>query len=189
MSAFRIVDLEQGTDAWLEWRRGGIGASEAPAIMGENPWKSAASLLREKTGQARGFAMNAAMARGTRLEPQARKQFNKTFKADVAPACLQNTRREWMRASVDGLSSRSDRVVEIKCGERVYEHAARTGAVPRYYVGQLQHILCVTGLLAIDFFVYLPRMTPLHLTVARDDDYIERLIAAEAAFWSRVLDS
>jgi len=36
--AMKVVDLEQGTPQWLAWRRAGIGASEAPVIMGLSPW-------------------------------------------------------------------------------------------------------------------------------------------------------
>src|SRR5581483_972237 len=39
ISHYTIVDLRQGTQEWLGWRNQGIGASDAPIIMGENPWK------------------------------------------------------------------------------------------------------------------------------------------------------
>ena len=39
-TSFLLVNLEQGTDDWHAWRRQGIGASDAPTIMVENPWKS-----------------------------------------------------------------------------------------------------------------------------------------------------
>ena len=34
---YKIIILQQGTFKWLEWRSQGIGASDAPAIMGANP--------------------------------------------------------------------------------------------------------------------------------------------------------
>ncbi len=181
-----VVPLEQGTDAWLEWRSGGIGASDAPAIMGENPWKSAAALMREKLGQVRKFAGNAAMQRGNELEPAARRQYERLSGLDVEPACLQSTRHAWQRASVDGLAASGRAVVEIKCGDSVHRKAAATGEVPGYYIGQLQHILAVTGLGHIDFFCYLPTRPHVRLRVERDESYIERLTAAERAFWQQV---
>ena len=72
--AYTIIDLEQGTPAWLEWRSQGIGASDAPTIMGENPWKRAADLLDEKCGKLKSNS-NAAMVRGSALEPEARRRF------------------------------------------------------------------------------------------------------------------
>ena len=46
----RRDDIAQGTAAWHDWRATVIGSSDAPAIMGENPWKSAKTLLEEKLG-------------------------------------------------------------------------------------------------------------------------------------------
>ncbi|MBI4005372.1 MAG: YqaJ viral recombinase family protein [Gammaproteobacteria bacterium] len=183
--AYTIVDFQQGTKAWHEWRSQGIGASDAPAIMGENPWKSPSQLMREKCG-GRGNGTNAAMARGTELEPEARKSYEIRFGVCVVPACLQSTQHSWLRASVDGLAKNGSVVVEIKCGESVYRKTSTTRKVPGYYFGQLQHILAVTSLPAIDFWCYLPARPEVHIRVARDDSYIKRLLDAEHAFWQEV---
>ena len=45
---YKEIDLEQGSDAWLNWRNDGIGASDASTIMGENQFKSADEMLYEK---------------------------------------------------------------------------------------------------------------------------------------------
>ena len=186
-TAYTIVNLEQGTTEWLEWRSNGIGASDAPAIMGENPWKSAVHLLSEKLGIAEKFEGNAAMARGTALEPEARKRYEAISNIRVAPACLQSTKHTWQRASVDGLAANGSAVVEIKCGESVYKRTASSRQVPSYYIGQLQHILAVTDLPHIDFFCWLPNLPAIHLCIKRDDRYIARLIVAEQAFWQQLL--
>lgn len=185
-TAYTIIDLQQGTDAWLEWRSQGIGASDAPAIMGENPWKSPAQLLQEKCGETRRFTPNAAMVRGTELEPEARRYYEHQVGVPVAPACLQSARFDWLRASVDGLAVDGSMVVEIKCGESVYSKSAASRKVPGYYFGQLQHILAVTNLPMIDFWCYLPDRPAVHLSVARDDGYIERLLDIEHAFWQQI---
>lgn len=184
-SPYIVVDLQQGTTEWLEWRSNGIGASDAPAIMGENPWKSPTQLISEKLGTVRKFEGNAAMARGTELEPEARKRYEEISKVRVAPACLQSTRHAWQRASVDGLAVNGSAVVEIKCGESVYRKTASSRQVPSYYFGQLQHILAVTDLPHIDFFCWLPSRPEIHLRINRDDRYIARLIVAEQAFWQQ----
>lgn len=183
---FTTVQLDQGTPEWLEWRNQGIGASDAPAIMGENPWKTAADLLREKRRPARQAEPNAAMARGTALEPEARKAYMSRTGKWVQAACLQSTRYEWLRASVDGITPSLDAVVEIKCGDSVYAKTAASGCAPDYYYGQLQHILAVTGLPAIDFWCYLPGRPELLVPVKRDDKYIDRLLEAEFQFWAQV---
>jgi putative phage-type endonuclease len=184
--AFKVVALDQGSNAWLDWRRGGIGGSDAPAIMGENPWKSPDDVLREKLGLASGETYSAAMAKGVALEPAARRRYVDFVGMDIRPQCLQSVERGWLIASVDGLSADGALVVEIKCGESVYRKTALHRRPPSYYYGQLQHILAVTGLGSIDFWCYLPSRPEVHVRVARDEAYIGRLIEAEKAFWGVV---
>ena len=182
---FRIVALKQGTAEWLAWRRDGIGASDAPAIMGENPWKDPEQVLAEKLSLSVD-SYSRAMERGSALEPEARRQYEQTFGIRMKPECLQSNAYDWLRASVDGLSQEAQRVVEIKCGSSVYRHTAASGEPPGYYYGQLQHILAVTGYRSIDFWCYLPSRPGVHVCVPRSDDYIQRLIETEHAFWERV---
>lgn len=179
---YSMVKLEQGTPDWLAWRFEGIGASDAPAIMGQNPWKSRAKLMREKR-ERRIVKMNAAMLRGSQLEPEARQSYENKFGKAVPPACLQSARHSWMRASVDGLTPCGSTVIEIKCGEGAYWQSSVTGEVPSYYMGQLQHILFVTGLSSIDYWCYLPSRPEIHIQVSRDETYIEKMIEAEKLFW------
>jgi len=186
--AYKTVELVQGTPEWRLWRDGGIGASDAPTIMGENPWCRPDRLLLEKVGKVRGFAGNALTARGAALEPHARMHYETLRRIKVAPRCLQSERMEWMRASVDGLSEQGNVVVEIKCGDSAYQRTTRSRQVPEYYVGQLQHILAVTGLPEIDFFCWLPEMPPITLCVKRDERYIARMIKVEKEFWRKVQD-
>src|SRR6266404_2041612 len=68
--------LPQNSKEWLAWRTSGLGASDAPVIMGVSPFTSQFELWLEKTGlgEREAFNPNAvkAMARGTLLEPEAR---------------------------------------------------------------------------------------------------------------------
>ena len=121
------------------------------------------------------------------MEPIARGRYEAMFGSRVEPVCVQSKQHDWLRASLDGLAVDGSAVVEIKCGERVHHYARSKRAVPRYYYGQLQHILAVTGLPQIDFFCHLPGRPDVHLRVPRDGPYIERLLTAEAAFWAEVV--
>jgi putative phage-type endonuclease len=190
---FDIVELDQGTPEWLRWRQDGIGASEADAIMGRNPWKKPKAVLAEKFRfippyRQQGGGWGAA-ARGTALEPEARAHYQQHTGHAVEPACLQSHAQSWLRASVDGICTQSRRLVEIKCGEKVYAHSASTHTVPNYYLGQLQHILAVTGYDQIDFWCYLPDRAPVLIPIARDEAFIANMLEAEAAFWQQVLEA
>lgn len=184
--AFELIPLDQNTPEWHRWRREGIGASDAPCLMGEDPWKSAAALRREKLYPHAPPIGNAAMKRGLALEPAARAAYCAVTNVTVEPACVQNRRHPWMRASLDGLNAQEQRVVEIKCGASCYKRTAFGRAVPRRYYGQLQHILAVLDYPSIDFWCYSPGRRPLHLEIGRDEGYIRRLLAREKEFWDLV---
>ncbi|HIE64997.1 MAG TPA: hypothetical protein EYG28_09555 [Nitrospiria bacterium] len=186
---YKIVDLEQGTKEWLAWRSQGIGASDAPAIMGEGIWKSSATLMKEKCGRTKASFINRAMARGSALEPKARRCYEEKVGIRVYPVCLQSVEHDWLRASLDGLATDGRTVVEIKCGESCYRKTSKSQAVPKYYYGQLQHILAVTHLPSIDFYCYFPGQTGVHLCIPRDDFYIKRLLDTEYQFWQEVCEN
>ena len=185
-SHFTIVELEQGTSECREWRHNGIGASDASTIMGENRYKSVAQLLNEKRGPAQDYGQNAAMTRGTELEPEARRLYIAKTGREVRPVCLQSTRYDWLRASLDGFAINHDAVVEIKCGQSAYRTSSQTGSVPDYYYGQMQHILAVTGLDSLDFWCYWPGCPSILIPIPRNSAYIERLLNRELEFWNLV---
>jgi len=186
---YSTITLEQGTPEWLAWRHEGIGASEASTIMGENSFESAASLLHKKCNPPIQGRMNRAMARGVALEPKARAYYNSKLELDTEPQCLQSLEYGWLRASLDGITQDGARAVEIKCGESAYKTTVKTRRPPRYYYGQFQHIMAVTGLECVDYCCYFPPRRPIVLQVQRNQSYIDGLLEAEQAFWNEVLNS
>lgn len=56
------------TPEWVEWRRGGLGASDLPAILGLDPYTTEHELWEVKTGRVPGFTGNARTRWGHRLE-------------------------------------------------------------------------------------------------------------------------
>ena len=182
---YQIVALVERTDAWWAWRQSGIGSSDAATILGAKPAKSTERLLFEKLHPPKDSGRNFVRAQGAALERAARAHYSVVVGLTVEPTCVQSIARPWQRASLDGLSADGERVVEIKCGHAAYQSAAARRRPPRHHVAQLQHILAVTGLPVIDYWCYCPPHPPLCLEVRRDDPYIERLLAAEDAFWKR----
>lgn len=182
---YQIIPLVERTPAWWEWRRSGIGSSDAATIVGVNRAKSVERLLVEKQHPRKESARHFAEERSAKSERQARAQYCRTVGILVEPACVQSLARPWQRVSLDGLSADGERAVEIKCGKANYDAAAARQRPARHHFPQLQHILAVTGLPAIDYWCYCPPHPPLRLEVKRDEAYIERLLAAEEAFWKR----
>ena len=187
--AYQLLPLVERTPAWWEWRRYGVGSSDAATILGETRAKSVERLLLEKQQPPRESARHFEQARSVTRERQARAQYCRVMDITVQPACIQSLARPWQRASLDGLSADGTSAVEIKCGQATYDSATARQRPPRHHYPQLQHILATTGLAAIDYWCYSPPHPPLRLTVVRDDAYIERLLAAEEVFWQRLSSS
>jgi putative phage-type endonuclease len=177
---FHVLDLEQGTREWLDWRHSGIGASEASTVMGDNRFQSPSELLYQKKNKIN-TEPNEKMRLGTSLEPDARDLYIEETGILVEPQCLQSKEYSWMIASMDGITDDYAHIVEIKCGRAAYWQANK-GNVPSYYYGQLQHQLMITGLDLVDYWCYWPGYEGILQTVTRDERYIGRLLRAEKEF-------
>ena len=182
MSFYLIDDLEQGSREWHAWRKGVIGASDAPKIMGENPWGSRSSLLDEKLGLVREFQGNAKTREGNSLEGDARKSLEAKFKIKLKPTIVQDSKEPFLAASLDAICRAHENLFEIKAGVKAYEHTKMTKSVPDYYIGQLQHMLMVTEMESLTYAVYRPDKPLLTLEIYRNDSYIKRLRKKEKEF-------
>ncbi len=183
---YELIPLVERTPEWWAWRRGGIGSSDAPGILGDKRAKSAERLLLEKQPDAAVPPSTFAREQGVRLERAARAAYVATLGVVVEPACVQSVARPWQRASLDGLSPDGARAVEIKCGQANHQRASAKGRPPSHHYAQLQHILAVTGLPVVDYWCFLPGRPGVRIEVPRDQPYILRLLAAEEAFLARM---
>lgn len=183
------VSIIQGTPEWHSWRDGKIGASEAPAIMGECPFKTPLALWNEKSGFVERSAPNSAMIHGSKTEKEAREAFCAEVGMTFKPACVERSPGDWMIASLDGLSECGKYLVEIKCPVKEERHldVFLSGKVPKHYYAQLQHQLAVTGLDMAYFYSYYEKEGVL-IEVKRDIPYITQLIVAEQDFYQSLLD-
>lgn len=179
---YELPNLEQGSEEWRRWRKGVIGASEAPTIMNENRWQSAQFLLEEKLGLKSEFTGNAATREGHRLEEDARRELVKKFRIELGPTVIQDGDVPYFAASLDAIDKQHTQVFEIKCGAKAYEIVASKREVPSYYFGQLQHILMITQLDKIIYAAYRPYSQLITLEIRRNDSYISRLRETEEKF-------
>ncbi len=185
----RIERLHQNTPEWHRWRRQGIGASDAPVIMGEAPFKSPRTLWSIKTGRTQEDHAGPAARRGQHLEPFARRAYERQTGIHMEPLCLVHEEFDWMRASLDGISFDGTTVLEIKCPLSVRDRtSAREGRVPPHYYAQLQHELEVSRAERAHYWSF-DRTAGTLIEVRPDRDYAKRLLEAEAAFWQLVTEN
>ncbi len=137
------INVEQGSEEWLRWRKSVITATECAVIMGSSIWETPYQLWQRKCDLIPEKEVNEAMEKGKRLEPIARDLFNNTY-FFIEPNVVESTEFEFLGASLDGISKMAGTIVEIKCGGKKLHDMALKDIIPEYYMHQMQHQLLVT---------------------------------------------
>lgn len=100
--------------AWLEWRQEGLGASDAPVLLGISPYTTLYQLWEEKVFGKKETS-NYAMERGKKIEPLALRFFREDQAIDLEEQVLAtHSEHWWMRATLDGYNKENGIVVEAK---------------------------------------------------------------------------
>ena len=182
----RIVQIAQRTQDWINWRRNGIGASDAPAILGKSPWLTPQELWEIKVGRREPPPINPYMQRGIEYEEEARRFFEECLSEAFTPICAEHDEAPFIRASFDGVSVDLTCALEIKVPGAKAHKMAMEGHIPPYYMPQLQHMFML-GIDKIFYASYSPETkTGVVLEVERDESMIEELWKEEHSFWSHV---
>lgn len=181
----KIVPIVQGTPEWYAWRDTGLGASYAPIIMGVSPHRTPYQLWAELTGNGPAQEENHAMRRGTELEPEARRLYEAQTGNIAEPVCCEHPELPWMLASLDGADMDGLYVVEIKTHGKDDHALVMDRIIPDKDFPQVQHQLAVSGARRADYVNYHNGEIAI-ASVTPSEDYIAKLIEAEAAFWHLV---
>lgn len=185
-----FYDLEQGSSAWFDARKGIATASMFATVQAKGKSGGAsvtrAKYLRQLAGEiltdepAPAGYSNDHMARGHEQEDDARRLFS--LITDLEPAQVGFVREERAGCSPDSLIG-DDAGLEIKCAiPAVQIERLQLGRLPPEHVAQVQGSLWVTGRSHWHFVSYCPRLPPLIVRVERDEEYIAKLAKAVDAF-------
>lgn len=189
----RIVNLQQGTLEWREWRRGGVGGSDVAAILGLSPFENATrvDLFREKVhGEQR--ETNFSMRRGNRLEPVARAAFERLTGIAWPAVCGEDEHTPWAKVSLDGINADHSEIVEIKCANWQTHEMWLHGFVPDYYLVQMQWQMMIVGCSkchAVCFnnsSKFPPESHLAYTVVDADAERQAELLQAAEEFWNEV---
>ena len=175
---------------WLEYRKRGIGGSDASIVCGISRYKSAVQLWMEKTNQIPAQEAGEAAYWGTLLESVVREEFTKRTGIEVRQVkqLLQSGEHPFMLANLDGVCEHPDYgtcVFEAKTASS-FKMSEWENAIPDEYQIQIQHYMAVTGYRAAYIAVLIGGNTFRWKLIERDDEMISMLIAFEAVFWDHV---
>ena len=193
MSAKVLVSTENMSYAdWLEYRKQGIGGSDASVVCGINRYKSPVELWMEKTNQLPHQEAGEAAYWGTQLEPFVRAEFTKRTGIEVSRRneLLQSEEHPFMLANLDGICEVPDVgpcIFEAKTAS-AYKVGEWEDAIPDEYALQLAHYMAVTGYTGAYIAVLIGGNTFKWKFIERDEELISMLIQLETDFWNHVQD-
>lgn len=173
-------------DAWLAWRKKGIGASDAVIIAGLSPWKTIQELWLDKVGLAKDIEPNWAMKRGTELEPFARDIYEYQTGIKIPAKNVIHPKYEFIKASLDGWSEDERLCVEIKTPGKADLELARQGLIPEKYYPQVQWQLLCTGSDKCDYVTYDGKSTIYIKRVESNHAFQRKLLWLGRWFWAKV---
>ena len=135
----------QGTPEWHEFRAQHLNASDAPAMMGESPYKTRDALLREKATGVVAEVSSETQRRfddGHRFEALARPLAEKIIGEELYPVVGSNGK---FSASFDGMTMLGDVIFEHKTLNAALAVINPDDRLPLHYRIQMEHQLLVSG--------------------------------------------
>jgi len=179
----KLIDLDQGSSEWLEFRGRHIGASDCGSIMGLNPFKSERDVFEEKVFNLQPNVTKK-MLDGQKNEEEARNQYIIEKGIFVKPAVAECEIFPFISGSFDGINLDNQLIVELKTGASSHR-LAKLGVIPPYYEAQLNHLLYLTDLESMDYFSF-HKGESILIRFYRNDDFIKNMIAKYLNFWDMV---
>ena len=177
---------------WLDYRKQGIGGSDAAVVCGISRYKSPVELWMEKTDQLPYQEAGEAAYWGTQLEALVRTEFTKRtgIEVKIVSQILQSVEHPFMLANLDGVCEHPDYGIcgfEAKTAS-AYKAGEWEDAIPDEYLLQTQHYMAVTGYKGFYIAVLIGGNTFRWKFVERDEELISMLIELESNFWDHVQD-
>ena len=175
-------------EEWKALRKKYIGGSDASAVIGLNPYKSAYALWAEKTGKIPEFEGNLATEVGTYLEDFVAKKFEEEtgLKVRRDTASIFNSKYPWAIANVDRMIVGEDAILECKTTSELNLKKFKNGEYPPTYYCQVMHYLAVTGKKKAYIAVLIGNRDFKVFEVERDEDEINALMEAESKLYELI---
>lgn len=152
-----LDDVEE----WLRWRRGGIGSSDSPAILGVCPRRTRMAVYLDKLGLARETSASPeACSWGKRLEPLIAAAYSEKtgILVERREVPVSHPDSPWFRATIDGIGE-DGRIIEFKsvgCWSGFNAANGDWRALPESWIVQVQHQMIAAGQDWCDVAAFIP---------------------------------
>jgi len=184
---FKLLNLVQGSPEWLNYRKSGLGASEAPAMLDlPGAYGTRAELIQEKLGLSQKAITDfqkQIFQEGHEIEAVVRNEMN-AREWNFVPLVMEEEPFTGCFTSLDGCDMERRVLLEVKSttSEKILEQAVN-GWVPGIYNTQIQFQLMVSGFDQCELVVVNKNDGVRHLLhVYRNEEQIKTLRAESKRF-------
>ena len=142
-----ISTLNLSKEDWLRYRKCGITGTDAGAILGLNPYRSAFQVYHDKISDTTENIDNEAMRQGRDLEEYVAQRFTEAtgLKVRRANAIYQSEEHPLLLADFDRLIVGQKAGLECKTVSPFSADKWADGKIPAHYMAQVNHYLAVSG--------------------------------------------
>ncbi|EAH8149311.1 hypothetical protein EJC82_06660 [Campylobacter jejuni] len=178
---YKIIDLEQGSGEWLNFRKGKIGASMIASCVGIKGAFSSKEEARDIILGLKEVYQNEAMRRGNEYEPLIRARVEFLHSVSITPVVLQSLENEIFIASLDGIDENGV-IYEFKYSQDEYDFIKKNKKPSDKYYAQVQFQLYISGKEKCIFVAMNKEEEIVECEVLRDEAYQEWLVKSVKQF-------
>lgn len=180
-----VSTLNLDKKEWLKYRKSGIGGSDAGAVCGLNPYRTAMQVYQDKISEEIEEMDNEAMRQGREFEDYVAKRFMEATGKKVrrANAMFYNEENPFMLADVDRMVVGENAGLECKTASPYMEDKWKDGNIPLSYQIQCYHYMAVCNADAWYLAVVIYGREFKYYKIERDEVVIADLIQIEKTFW------
>ena len=180
-----VSTLNLDKKSWLRYRKRGIGGSDAGAVCGLNPYRTAIQVYYDKTSDEIEEIDNEAMRQGREFEDYVAGRFCEASGKKVrrANAMYYDEKNPFMLADVDRMVVGENAGLECKTASPYMAEKWADGKIPLSYQIQCHHYMsvCNTDAWYIAVLIYGKEFK--YYRIERDEQVIADLIRIEKEFW------
>ena len=180
-----VSTLNLDKKSWLRYRKRGIGGSDAGAVCGLNPYRTAIQVYYDKTSDEIEEIDNEAMRQGREFEDYVAGRFCEASGKKVrrANAMYYDEKNPFMLADVDRMVVGENAGLECKTASPYMAEKWEDGKIPLSYQIQCHHYMsvCNTDAWYIAVLIYCKEFK--YYRIERDEQVIADLIRIEKEFW------
>lgn len=180
-----VSTLNLDKNEWLQYRKQGIGGSDAGAVCGLNPYRTAMQVYQDKISEETEEIDNEAMRQGREFEDYVARRFTEAIGRKVrrANAMFYHEKYPFMLADVDRMVVGENAGLECKTASPYMIEQWENGKIPLSYQIQCLHYMAVCGAEAWYIAVLIYGKEFKYYRIERDEEMIADLIRIEEDFW------